>query len=131
MATQTSVAAHMPTTHWSSTVNHQRLLTHCMNDEVRDWPALAKKYKHKNGWAFPTSDTQPDALKACTALTVQRVHVATKCQVNEKAMDEDMPEGVDDQFERIVCARMAVVLQAAADDAGTNMPTAGWFGAHQ
>ena len=125
MAAPTSVAAHMPTTHGGATVDHQRPLTHCMNEEVRDWPALAKKCKHENGRAFPTRDTQPEALKACAALNVLRVHVATKCQVNEKATDGGMPEGADDQRERIIHARMAMVLQAAADDAGTNMPTAG------
>ena len=128
MATPTTVAADMPSTYGGATVNHQRLLTHCMDDKVRDWPALAKKHKHENGRAFPTSDTQPDALKACAALTVLRVHVATKCQVNEKAMDGGMPEGVDDQFKRIIYARMAVVLQAAADDAGATHPESCFVG---
>ena len=125
MATPTTVAAAMPSTHGGATVNHQRLLTHCTDDEVRDWPALAKKCKHENGRAFPTSETQTEALRACAALSTLRVHVAAKCQVHEKAMDGGMPDGVDDQFKRIICARMAVVLQAAADDAGTNMPNAG------
>ena len=125
MSAPTSVAAHMPATHGSATVNHQRLLTHCMNEEVRDWPALAKKCKHENGRAFPARDTQPETLKAFAALTALRVHVATKCQVNEKAADGGMPEGADDQLKRIIYARMAMVLQAAADGAGTNVPTAG------